>query len=176
MRWLKSTTQKSWVFSNGTKQFIVPQNETRDNKWLTMEEDDFAAVVSQPVVKGLIKTGAILVLDKEPAEIKNSLPNLQVTNTTLRAENEALIAKNAELEARISQLEENATGVDLEAEIAKAVDAVKAEYEQKLKELDEKASGIIAEKDASIAERDAAIANLEQEIKKLEKKLKKTEE
>ena len=162
MRWLKSTTQKSWVFSNGTKQFIVPQNETRDNRWLTMEEDDFAAVVSQPVVKGLIKTGAILVLDKEPAELKNSLPNLQVTNTALRAENEALTAQVTALEARISQMEENATGVDLEAEIAKAVEATKAEYEQKLKELDEKASKLIEEKDA--------------EIKKLEKKLKKTEE
>lgn len=162
MRWLKSATQKSWVLSNGTKQFIVPQNETRDNRWLTMEEDDFAAVVNQPVVKGLVKTGAILVLDKEPAELKNSLPNLQVTNTALRAENEALTAQVTALEARISQMEENATGVDLEAEIAKAVEATKAEYEQKLKELDEKASKLIEEKDA--------------EIKKLEKKLKKTEE
>jgi hypothetical protein len=162
MRWLKSSTQKSWVLSNGTKQFIVPQNETRDNRWLTMEEDDFAAVVNQPVVKGLVKTGAILVLDKEPAELKNSLPNLQVTNTALRAENEALTATVAALEARISEMEKNATGVDLEAEIAKAVEATKAEYEQKLKELNEKASKLIEEKDA--------------EIKKLEKKLKKTEE
>lgn len=162
MRWLKSTTQKSWVLSNGAKQFIVPQNETRNNKWLTMEEDDFAAVMGQPVVKGLIKTGAITVLDKEPAEIKNSLPNLQVTNTTLRAENAALTATVATLEARISEMEENATGVDLEAEIAKAVEATKAEYEQKLKELDEKASKLIEEKDA--------------EIKKLEKKLKKIDE
>lgn len=162
MRWLKSTTQKSWVLSNGTKQFIVPQNETRDNRWLTMEEDDFAAIMGQPVVKGLVKTGAILVLDKEPAELKNSLPNLQVTNNTLRAENEALTATVAALEARISEMEENATGVDLEAEIAKAVEATKAEYEQKLKELDDKASKLIEEKDA--------------EIKKLEKKLKKTEE
>lgn len=162
MRWLKSTTQKSWVLSNGTKQFIVPQNETRDNKWLTMEEDDFAAVVNQPVVKGLIKTNAIMVLDKEPAEIKNSLPNLQVTNNTLRAENETLRAENETLKARIKEIEEGTAGVDLEAEIAKAVDAVKAEYEQKLKDLDEKASKLIEEKDA--------------EIKKLEKKLKKTEE
>lgn len=169
MRWLKSTTQKSWVLSHGTKQFIVPQNETRDNKWLTMEEDDFAAVVNQPVVKGLIKTNAIIVLDKEPAEIKNSLPNLQVTNNTLRAENETLKAENAALRARIKEIEEGTSGVDLEAEIAKAVEATKAEYEQKLKELDEKASDIIAGKNATIA-------NLEQDIKKLEKKLKKTDE
>lgn len=162
MRWLKSTTQKSWVLSHGTKQFIVPQNETRDGKWLVMEEDDFAAVVNQPVVAGLIKNNAIMVLDKEPAELKNSLPNLQVTNNALRAENDTLKAEKAALEERIKEIETGTSGVDLEAEIAKATDAVKAEYEQKLKELDEKATELIAEKDA--------------EIKKLEKKLKKTEE
>lgn len=159
MRWLKSTTQKSWVFSNGTKQFIVPQNTTRDNKWLVMEEDDFAAIVKQPVVAGLIKNNAITVLDKEPAELKNSLPNLQVTNNTLRAENETLRAENETLKARIKEIEEGTSGVDLEAEIAKAVEAVKAEYEQKLKDLDDKATKIIEDKDV--------------EIKKLEKKLKK---
>lgn len=162
MRWIKSTTQKSWVFSHGTKQFIVPQNTTRDGKWLVMEEDDFAAIIKQPVVAGLIKNNAIMVLDKEPAELKNSLPNLQVTNNELRAENETLKAENEGLKTRIKELEEGTTGIDLEAEIAKAVDAVKAEYEQKLKDLDDKASAVIAEKDA--------------EIKKLEKKLKKTDE
>lgn len=162
MRWLKSTTQKSWVLSNGTKQFVVPQNETRDNRWLTMEEDDFAAVIKQPVVAGLVKNNAIMVLDKEPAEIKNSLPNLQVTNTALRAELETVTAERDALKARIQEIETGTSGVDLEAEIAKAVEATKAEYEQKLKELDDKASKLIDEKDA--------------EIKKLEKKLKKAEE
>lgn len=169
MRWLKSTTQKSWVFSNGTKQFIVPQNENREGKWLTMEEDDFAAIMKQPVVAGLIKNNAITVLDKEPAELKNSLPNLQVANNTLKAENETLRAEKAALEARIKELEVGTTGIDLEAEIAKAVETVKAEYEQKLKDLDDKASGIIAEKDQSIAD-------LAAEVKKLERKLKKTDQ
>lgn len=162
MRWLKSTTQKSWVLSNGTKQFVVPQNETRDNRWLTMEEDDFAAVIKQPVVAGLVKNNAIMVLDKEPAEIKNSLPNLQVTNTALKAELETVTAERDALKARIQEIETGTSGVDLEAEIAKAVEATKAEYEQKLKELDDKATKLIEEKDA--------------EIKKLEKKLKKADE
>ena len=169
MRWLKSTTQKSWVLGYGTKQFIVPQNETRDGRWLTMEEDDFASVVNQPVVAGLIKNNAIMVLDKEPAELKNSLPNLQVTNNTLRAELETIKSEKATLEARLKELETGTSGVDIEAEIAKAVDAVKAEYEGKLKELDDKASNIIADKDVTIEK-------LEQDIKKLEKKLKKSEE
>lgn len=163
MRWLKSTTQKAWVFSNGSKQFIAPQN--RDSKWLVMEEEDFASISSQPVVKSLITSGAITVCDKEPAEIKNSLPNLQVTNNALRAELETTRAERDALKTRVQELEQGTVGVDLEAEIAKAVDAVKAEYEQKLKELDGKATDIIAEKDTTIA-------NLEQDIKKLEKKLK----
>lgn len=162
MRWLKSTTQKSWVLANGAKQFIVPANQTRDMRWLTMEEDDFEVVSQQPVVAGLIKSNAIMVLDKEPAELKNSLPNLQVTNNALRAENETLRAENANLTARCKELEEGATGVNLEEEIAKAVDAVKAEYEQKLKELDDRATKLIEEKEAEIA--------------KLEKKLKKSGE
>lgn len=166
MRWLKSTTQKSWVFGLENKQFVVPQNVTQDNKWLTMDESDFAQLMKQPVVKSLITSGAILVLDKEPAEIKNSLPNLQVTNNELRAENETLRTENEGLRARLKELEEGTSGVDLEAEIAKAVESVKAEYEQKLKDLDDKASGIITEKDQSIAD-------LAAEVKKLEKKLKK---
>ena len=162
MRWLKSTTQKSWVLGVGSKQFVVPQNESSDHRWLTMEEEDFASAISQPVVNSLVKSGAILVLDKEPAEIRNSLPNLQVTNTALKAELETVTAERDALKARVQELEQGTTGVDLEAEIAKAVEATKAEYEQKLKDLDDKASKLIEEKDA--------------EIKKLEKKLKKTDQ
>ena len=169
MRWLKSSTQKQWVLGTDTKQFVVPANVTRDNKWLVMDEDDYAQVIKQPVVKSLATSGAIMVLDKEPAEIKNSLPNLQVTNNELRAENATLRTENENLRARIKELEVGTTGVDLEAEIAKAVEATEAEYEQKLKDLDDKASGIIAEKDQSIAD-------LAAEVKKLERKLKKTDQ
>ena len=161
MRWLKSTTQKSWVLGAGGKQFIVPQCDTRDNKWLVIEEEDFAQVMNQPVVKSLIKAGAITVLDKEPAEIRNSVPNLQVANTTLKAELDTIKAERDALRTRVQELEQGTVGVDLEAEITKAVAATKAEYEQKLKELDDKASGIIADKDA--------------EIDKLQKKLKKAD-
>lgn len=169
MRWLKSATQKSWVLGSGEKQFIVPANETREGKWLTMEEGDYNAVSAQPVVKSLISSGAIIVLNEEPAEVKNSLPNLQVTNTALKAELETVKAEKAALEARVKELEVGTTGVDLEAEIAKAVEATKVEYEKKLKELDDKATGIIAEKDQ-------AIADLAAEVKKLDRKLKKADE
>ena len=161
MRWLKSTTQKSWVLGAAGKQIIVPQCDTSDNKWLAIEEEDFAQVMNQPVVKSLIKAGAITVLDKEPAEIRNSVPNLQVANTTLKAELDTIKAERDALRMRVQELEQGTVGVDLETEITKAVEATKAEYEQKLKELDDKASGIIADKNA--------------EIDKLQKKLKKAD-
>ena len=105
MRWLKSTTQKSWVLGAAGKQFIVPQCDTRDNKWLVIEEEDFAQVMNQPVVKSLIKAGAITVLDKEPAEIRNSVPNLQVANTTLKAELDTVKAERDALRTRVQELE-----------------------------------------------------------------------
>lgn len=159
MRWLKSTTNKEWVFGALDKQFIVPGVSTP--KWLIMEENEFSEIMKQPVVSSLVKGGAITVVDKEPEELKNTLPNLQVTNTALKAELETVKAERDVLKARNEELEKGTTGVNLEAEIEKAVSAVKAEYEQKLKELDDKASGIIADKDA--------------EIEKLNKKLKKAD-
>jgi chromosome segregation ATPase len=169
MRWLKSTTQKSWVLSANSKQFVVPANVTQDGRWLVMEETDFAEVVKQPVVKSLVTSGAITVLDKEPAEIRNSVPNLQVENTTLKAELDTVKAERDSLKQRVQDLEKGTVGVDLEAEIAKAVEATKAEYEQKLKDLDDKASNIIAEKDQSISD-------LTTEVEKLKKKLKKADQ
>lgn len=159
MKWLKSTTQKSWVASCKGKQVIIPQNETSDNRWLQLGEDEFAEISSSPVIASLVKAGGIMVLNEEPAELKNSVPALQVTNTQLKAELETAKARIIELEG---QLKNTAQVADVQAEVDKAVADTKAEYEKKLKELDEKATKIISDKDA--------------EITKLEKKLKKVEE
>ena len=159
MKWLKSTTQKSWVASCKGKQVIIPQNETSDNRWLQLGEDEFAEISSSPVIASLVKAGGIMVLNEEPAELKNSIPALQVTNTQLKAELETAKARIIELEG---QLKNTAQVADVQAEVDKAVAATKAEYEKKLKELDEKATKIISDKEA--------------EITKLEKKLKKVEE
>lgn len=159
MKWLKSTTQKSWVASCKGKQVIIPQNETSDNRWLQLGEDEFAEISSSPVIASLVKAGGIMVLNEEPAELKNSVPALQVTNTQLKAELETAKARIIELEG---QLKNTAQVADVQAEVDKAVAATKAEYEKKLKELDEKATKIISDKEA--------------EITKLEKKLKKVEE
>lgn len=158
MKWLKSATQKSWVAQVGNNQIVIPQNETADNKWLQLGDDEYEELIRLPVIASLVKANGIIVLNEEPAELKNSIPALQVTNTQLHAELDTAKARIAQLEAQLK----DATHVDIEAIKAEAVEAVKAEYEQKLKELDDKATQVIAEKDAK--------------IEKLEKKLKKSGE
>ena len=157
MKWLKSTTQKAWTAGTEDKQYTIPPCDTSDNRWLRIGDDEFSTLSKLPVISSLIKAGDITVLSEEPAELKNSVPHLQVANTQLSAELETAKARIATLEAQLK----NTTQLDIEQIRADAVAGVKAEYEQKLKDLDDKASGIIAEKDAK--------------IEKLEKKLKKTE-
>ena len=138
MKWLKSTTQKTWTIQGKT----IPACTTPHNDYLILNDSDYATISDIPVIKSLIKSNAIIVLDHEPSELKNSV--------------EALQGSNAELSARIKQLE-----AELASKPTVDVEALKAEFaaekEAALKELDEKASAIIAEKD--------------EQIKKLEKQL-----
>ena len=158
MKWLKSTTQKSWVASCKDRQIVIPQCETRDNRWLSLQDDEWAEVSKIPVIASLVKAGGIMVLSEEPAELKNTVPALQVTNTQLRADLEIAQARIVELEAQLK----NSTGIDVEAIKAEVRQQCEAEKQKALEELDAKASALIAEKDATIA--------------KLEKKLKKAGE
>lgn len=137
MKWLKSTTQKEWTIQGKT----IPACVTPHNDYLVLNDSDYATISDIPVIKSLIKSNAIIVLDHEPSELKNSVESLQ--------------GSNAELTARIKQLEaELAAKPDVEAIKAQAA----AEKDAALKELDEKASAIIAEKDARIAELEAQLA------------------
>ena len=151
-KWLKSTTQKAWTVFCGGAQRVIPPCETNDHKWLHIGDDEYAELMAESVVKSLIKAGGILVLNEEPAELKNSMPMLQVTNTQLKVELNAAKERIAELEAQV----QNATGIDIEAIKAEAV----AAKQKELEDLDAKASAIIEEKDK-------AIAKLEKKIKKL---------
>ena len=155
MRWLKSTTQKSWVASCKGRQVIIPQNETSDNRWLQLGEDEFAEISGSPVIASLIKAGGIMVLNEEPAELKNSIPVLQVTNTQLQADLAIAQERIIELEGQLK----DATHVDIEAIKAEVRQQCEEEKQKALEELDAKASQMLADKD--------------KEITKLEKKLKK---
>lgn len=162
MKWLKSTTQKAWTAACNGKQVIIPQNETLDNRWLSLNDDEFAELTASAVIASLIKAGGITVLDEEPAELKNSVPALQVTNTQLRAENDTLKAQVKDLTAKLK----NATGVDIEAIKAEAVEAVKADYEQKLADAQSKYEQLESEAKQALTDKDAEIAKLEKKLKK----------
>ena len=135
MKWLKSTTQKTWTV-NGK---IIPACVTPHNDYLNVEDSEYAVMSKVPVVASLIKAGGILVLNEEPAELKNSLDNLQTSN--------------AVLQARVTQLEEElkhdkmmSQAIDVEAIKAEAQEEIRAEA---VKELQEKQDALDA-KDAEI--------------------------
>lgn len=156
MKWLKSTTQKSWTVGINGRQVVIPQNETPDNKFLCLEETEYAELIKVPVIASLIKAGGILKLDQEPAELKNSVPALQITNTQLQAENETLKARIVELEGQLK----DTTNIDIEAIKAEVRQQCEEEKKKALEELDAKAS-------QEIETRDKTIEKLEKKIKKL---------
>ncbi|MBO5750599.1 MAG: hypothetical protein J6Q48_02375 [Bacteroidaceae bacterium] len=156
MKWLKSSTQKSWVVSVGGKQAVIPQCETPDNKWLSLSDSEWIEVSSTPVIASLIKAGGIIKLDEEPAELKNSIPALQVSNTHLQAELDIAKARILELEDQLK----NASGVDIETIKAEVRQQCEEEKKKALEELDAKAT-------QEIETRDKTIEKLEKKIKKL---------
>lgn len=143
MKWLKSSTSKTWTVGIKGKQVIVPAAE---GKWLKLEEEEYNEMSSLPVVAGLIKVKDIIVLDHKPVELEDSIPELQDTNIKLQDELNTALQRVNELEAKLA--------------------TASADKEAALAELDAKASQIISEKDATIAD-------LESKVGKLEKKLKK---
>ena len=156
MKWLKSTTQKAWVASVGDRQIVIPQNETADHRWLSLEDAEYAEVSALPVIASLIKANGIMVLDQEPAELKNSIPVLQVTNNQLKADLEAARERIVELENQLK----DASGVDVEAIKAEVRQQCEEEKKHALEELDAKAS-------KEIEQREETIKKLEKKIKKL---------
>ena len=145
MVWLKSTTQKEWVI-NGK---IIPRCMTKDNQYLNLSDTEYNNLLSIPVFNSLVKASAILVLHQEPAEIRNSIQNLNASNAEL-------VARNTELQTRVAELEKKVgPAVDVEKIKEEAVASLK---EEAVKELQEKQDAL-----------DAATA----EIEKLKKQLAK---
>ena len=162
MRWMKSTTQKVWV-AEGHR---IPACITPKNDYCIVDEDDYAKIVANPIFKSLIAQGSILVLDKEPAELKNSLDGLQSSNAVLQA-------RNTELEARIKELEAGSdkASVNVEAIKEEAVAELKAEAIAELQSKDAE----LQSKDAELQSKDAEIAELKKQLKAAEKKAAKAE-
>lgn len=149
MKWLKSTTQKTWTV-NGK---VIPACVTPHNDYLKIDEAEFTRLSSTPVVKSLISAGAILVLDAEPAELKNSVAALQGNNAALTAEitqlQEQLKAKEVELQAASSK---KSTKVDIEKIKAEAQEEIKAQAIAELQEKDDRIKELEAQLRAAKSE------------------------
>lgn len=150
MVWLKSATQKEWVI-NGK---VIPRFSTPDNSYLRVSDSDYNAMVSKPVFKSLVLSNSVIVLQKEPSELKNNIPSLKSSNAQL-------VAQNAALQAELEKLKKSSS-VDVEAIKAEAQEAIKAEA---VKELQEKQDAL-----------DAASAEIEKLKKQLAKAKGKSEE
>lgn len=161
MKWLKSTTQKAWTIGGKT----IPACVTPHNDYLVLDESAYFKLSETPVIKSLIKSNAIIVLDHEPSELKNSVESLQGSNAELTA-------KITQLESELKLAREEVQSLKLTKSNDKKVDVekIKAEAEadkqKALKELDEKASAIIAEKDEYIAKLEEQVKDLEAQLNK----------
>ena len=132
MKWLKSTTQKTWTV-NGK---VIPACVTPHNDYLVIDDSEYATITGDPVIKSLIKAGGILVLSEEPAELKNSVSSLQGSNAALTAEITQLkeqlkTAGKKPTKAEIEKIREEA-----QAEIRAQAIAELEEKEARIKELE----------------------------------------
>lgn len=143
MKWLKSTTQKTWTV-NGK---IIPACVTPNNDYLNIDDSTFATISATPVIKSLIKAGDILVLSEEPVELKNSV--------------EALQGNNAALTAQITQLQEQLKTKEAELKTASSKKATKVDV-AKIKE--EAQAEIKAQAIAELEEKEARIKELEAQL------------
>lgn len=143
-RWIKSTTQKSYLFS-GRK---IPQAITKDNEYLHLSDSEFAKLTENPVVGSLIKAGAIFVTEQEPTS-----PTQQVSAMTNQVAQ--LTLENTKLQEKVAELESKAAARDSGTEVAVAVAKQKAEDEAAIEKI--------------VADKDAEIARLKEQLKKRNK-------
>lgn len=137
MKYLKSTTQKSYML-NGHK---VPQCVTKDNEWLTLNDAAYAEFSKVSVVASLIKSGAILVTDKEP-----TTPTKQVSQLTQVNAQQAM--QITELHEQVASLKKQLEGTTNSAEVESLKAALEKQREEDLAEIKQ----LQADKDAEIAD------------------------
>ena len=86
MKYLKSTTQKTYLF-NGK---YIPAAVTKENNFLQMTNGEFDAFQQNPVVKSLMNAGAIFVTDVAPTRPEDQLKSATQDNARLILENTRL--------------------------------------------------------------------------------------
>ena len=124
MKWLKSTTDKSYTAQGKT----IPASNSAP---LAVSDTVFESITSMKVIASLIKTGGIIVLDKYNDPQVNSTEQRKLQQ--LQTENTQLVDKIRELEASQPSAEvvEKAAKFDeLKAEAEQAIAAKDTEIER----------------------------------------------
>ena len=140
MKWLKSTTDKAYTAQG----VVIPPSSKAP---LAVNEEAYKKITSMPVIKSLINSGGLLVLQKYTA-----VPSVDAqtrTLQTLQAENSKLADRIRELEAKTPESTANNEAVeaaqkaqsDAEAKLAE----LQAKYEALEKEANEKIAALSAE-------------------------------
>ena len=128
MKWLKSTTSKSYTAEGKT---IPAMNQTP----LAVSDELFDRIAKMAVIKSLIKTGGIIVLDKYTEAGVSSDAKLEKIRT-LSTENENLRAKVAQLEAAAKEPSTETSEAEIKlAELEAKYAQLEAEANQKISEL-----------------------------------------
>ena len=138
MKWLKSTTDKSYTAQG---KIIPPSNSAP----LAVSDSVFESITSMKVIASLIKTGGIIVLDKYSDPQVNSAEQHKL---------QLLQTENTKLNDRIRELEATQPSAEVVEKAAK-FDELKAEAEQ-----------AIAAKDTEIEKLRADLAKAKKSAKK----------
>ena len=148
MKYLKSTTQKTYTFSGQH----IPACVTKDNEVLALNDPAYKEFTKSAVVKALISSGAIIVLDKAPESANQQVKTLTNKTAELSMENTKLHEEIAELKRQLTDSGNNAEVASLKAALAKQVEDDTAE----IKALQEAKDARIAELEAQLAAATAA--------------------
>ena len=139
MKWLKSTTQKTYLI-DGKK---IPACVTPDNEYLALSDDGYVTLKKNKVIASLIEGGAVLVTDVEPMS-----PSKQAS--VLTQEKALLIKENTELKEKLKEAEDSSA---LRAEL----DSTKSELaslKKKYAALEKEAKETIAELEAQLKDKE----------------------
>ena len=156
MKWLKSTTNKSWTALGKTIQGA-------NGNWLQVTENDWVSLSNNPVIKSLMKAGGILVLDHAPAEETTSVSLAQQEVAQLRMQ-------NTELENQVHQLQAELKAAGNPQEKDNTIQHLQME----LADVKEKLTATEAELTSTKEEAIKELKEYQAQIKKLEKELKKS--
>ena len=135
MKYLKSTTDKSYTAEGK----IIPAISQSP---LAVTEEVYNKITSMSVIKSLIKTGGILVLDKYSEPVSSDAATARLRTLT---------SENARLQKELKELKTTATESATVKQV-KAAQKAQAAAEAELAELKEKYAALEKEANEKIAE------------------------